>query len=67
MDNPTKYITYEILDPTRDAGVELTTDNAVARRAYNRGFIVLQLETVEAYTSTRQKITTTLTTEWKEQ
>ena len=67
MDNPTKYISYEILDPIKDSGVESTTDSAVAQRAYNRGFIVLQLETVEAYTSTRQKITTTLTTEWKEQ
>ena len=65
MDYPTKHTSYEILDPVRDSGVELTTDDAVAKRAFNRGFIVLELETVEAYVSTGQKITTTLTTEWK--
>jgi len=66
MDNPTKHISYEILDPTKDSGRELTADRTIARKAYNRGFLVSEHEIVTAYTSTGQKITTILTTEWKE-
>ena len=67
MDNPTKQISYEMLDPTEDFGRELTTDRAVAQRAYDRGFLVSEHEIVKAYVSTGQRITTILTTEWKEQ
>ena len=67
MDNPTQHISYEMLDPAEEFGREFTTDRSVARKAYNRGFLVSEHEVVVTYTSTGQKITTTLTTEWKEQ
>ena len=67
MSNPTKQISYELLDPMEDSGRELTSDKAVAQKAYTRGFLVSEHEIVTAYLSTGQKITTVLTTEWKEQ
>ena len=67
MDNPTKQISYELLDPTEESGRELTDDRAVARKAYARGFLVSEHEIVSAYLSTGQKITTVLTTEWREE
>jgi len=67
MSNPTKQISYELLDPMEDSGRELTSDKAVAQKAYARGFLVSEHEIVTAYLSTGQKITTILTTEWKEQ
>ena len=67
MSNPAKQISYEMLDPMEDSGRELTYDKAVAQKAYNRGFLVSEHEIVTAYLSTGQKMTTVLTTEWKEQ
>jgi hypothetical protein len=66
MDNPTKQISYEILDPTEDFGRELTEDRVVAQQAYDRGFLVSEHEIVKAFVSTGQRITTILTTEWRD-
>lgn len=65
MDNPTKQLSYEILDPTKDAGRELTAEREVAQEAYERGFLVSEHEIVTAYMTSGQKITTILTTEWR--
>jgi hypothetical protein len=67
MDSPTKHISYEMLDPTKEDGRELTTDRDVAQDAYDRGFLISEHEIVTAYMTTGQKITTVLTTEWRHQ
>ena len=67
MDNPTKHIYYKILDPAREIETKTTSDRTVAQVAFDRSFLVYENETVVAFTATGQTITTTLTTEWKEQ
>ncbi len=63
---PSKHITYEILDPTKDSGREITSDLDEAEAAYDRGFLISEHEMVVAFLSTGQKITTILSTEWRE-
>lgn len=65
MDNPSKHTTYEILDPTKADGRDITSDREDAQAAYDRGFLVSEHEIVTAYLSTGQKITTILSTEWR--
>ena len=63
--NPSKQISYELLDPTMDEGREITLDLHEAQTAYERGFLVSEHEMVVAFLSTGQKLTTILTTEWR--
>jgi hypothetical protein len=67
MDNPTKHILYEITPPITYEGIDkrMTPDEVDALVSYNRGFIVEKHEIVEAYTSTGQKVITTLVTKWR--
>jgi len=65
MDIPTQHISYEILDPMKDGGRELTSDREVAEAAYNRGFLVSEHEIVKAYLSTGRSVTTIITTDWR--
>lgn len=65
MDNPSKHVSYEILDPTKDDGREIVFDRDEAQAAYDRGYLVPEHEIVTAYLSTGQKITTILSTEWR--
>jgi hypothetical protein len=67
MDNPTKQISYEILNPAEDTGRKLTANRVVAQKAYDRGFLVSEHEIIKAYLSTGQRVTTILTTEWRDQ
>jgi hypothetical protein len=68
MDNPTKQILYRISTPNpyENERVRWTDDEMDARMAYNRGFIVQTHEVVEADMSTKQQLSTLLTTEWRE-
>ena len=66
MDNPIKQISYEISDPTRENGHNIIFDREEARAAYDRGFLVSEHEIVIAYLSSGQKMTTILTTEWRD-
>ena len=65
---PTREIVYEISSSTslEDIDVRKTTVEANAREAYERGYMVNEHEIVEALLSTGQKVTTTLTTEWRD-
>ncbi|MDR1963306.1 MAG: hypothetical protein LBQ50_05970 [Planctomycetaceae bacterium] len=66
MENPQIHISYEILDPTDESDRELTSDIEVANDRYARGYLVSKHELVVAYLSTTgQKLTTILTTEWR--
>ena len=64
MSNPTKHISFEILDPMKEEGRELIDDRETAQEAFKRGFLVSEHEIVVAYLSSGQKLTTILTTEW---
>jgi len=66
MDNLTKYISYEILDPTKENGREVIFERDKAQTAYDRGFLVSEHEIVRAYLSGGQKLTTILSTEWRD-
>jgi len=66
MDNPSKQISYEILDPTQEKGREIIFDRDEAYAAYHRGFLVFEHEIIIAYLSSGQKLTTILTTEWRD-
>lgn len=67
MDNPSKHISYELLDPTKEDGRELTSDRDEAQAAFDRGYLVSEHEMVVAYLSSGQKLTTILTTEWRDE
>jgi hypothetical protein len=67
MDNPTKRILYRISTPNPyevDEERE-TADEMFALLAYNHGYLVEKDEIVEAFMTTGQKVTTTLTTDWR--
>ncbi len=66
MDNLSKQISYEILDPTKDEGRDLTQDRELAQGAFDRGYLVSEHEIVVAYLNSGQKLTTILTTEWRD-
>ena len=66
MDNPRKQISYEILDPTKENGREIISDRDEAQVAYHRGFLVSEHEIIVAYLASGQKLTTILTTEWRD-
>ena len=65
MDLPSQHVSYEILDPTKDSGRELTSDREVAEAAYQRGFLVSEHEIVKAYPSAGRSVTTIITTDWR--
>jgi hypothetical protein len=67
MDNPTKQILYRIFTSIslEEIGERRTDDEMDALLAYRRGFIVEKDEIIEAFTTTGQKVTTTLTTDWR--
>jgi hypothetical protein len=64
---PTRKIEYEIIPSTsyEDVSKRRTPEEIEAQLAYNRGFLVHKHETVEALMTTGQKVTTTLTTDWR--
>ena len=65
MEIPTQQVSYEILDPTKDSGRELTSNREVAEAAYNRGFLVSEHEIVKAHLSVGRSVTTIITTDWR--
>ena len=67
MNNPTQQISYEILDPTNENDRTIIFDREEAQAAYNRGFLVAEHEIVIAYLSNGQKLSTILTTEWRDE
>ena len=66
---PNRIIEYEIFTSTdlEDEGVgeSRTTEEIEAQLAYNRGFMVLKHETLEALMTTGQRMTTSLITDWR--
>lgn len=66
MDNPNKSVSYEILDPTKEDGREIISDRNEAQVAFDKGYLVSEHEIVVAYLSSGQKLTTILTTEWRD-
>jgi hypothetical protein len=67
MDNPTKRILYSIETsiPFEDDEVRWTADEIDAQLSYNRGFLVEKHEIIESLMTTRQKVMTILTTNWR--
>lgn len=67
MDDLSKQISYEILDPVKEEGRELTYDREAAQTAFDRGYLVSEHEIIVAYLSSGQKLTSIMTTEWRDQ
>jgi hypothetical protein len=64
---PHRYFIFEISDPADETmTTRATQDVNEAREAYKRGFFVVINEVVQSFLSTKQKVTTIISTDWTE-
>jgi hypothetical protein len=66
VDPPTRYFVFEISDPIDESQSRVTQNIEEAQQAYERGFFVAINEVVQSFLSTKQKVTTIITTDWTE-
>lgn len=63
---PTRYFVFEISDPIDESQSHVTQNIEEAQQAYEKGFFVMINEIVPSFLSTKQKVTTIISTDWTE-
>ncbi|MDR1478039.1 MAG: hypothetical protein LBJ00_03770 [Planctomycetaceae bacterium] len=65
LEPPIRFFVFEISDPTHEnSPTHSTQDVDEAKNAYEKGFFVSINEVVQSPLSSRQKVTTIITTDW---